>query len=76
MSLADQAIGMISPGEFLARLQWTFWLIKYLMIHYNILKHFVVIETKKDQFDQAEMNARSVLAKYKSKLNQFSDIKD
>lgn len=34
------------------------------------------METKKDQFDQAEMNARSVLAKYKSKLNQFSDIKD
>ena len=35
-----------------------------------------MIETTKDQFDQAEMNARSVLAKYKSKLNQFSDIKD
>lgn len=34
-----------------------------------------MIETTKDQFDQAEMNARSVLAKYKSKLNQFSDIK-
>ena len=32
-------------------------------------------ETEKDEFDQAEINARSVLSKYKSKLNQFSDIK-
>ena len=50
--------------------------IKYHILYHKILKDFLVIETKKDQFDQAEMNARSVLAKYKSKLNQFSDIKD